>query len=108
MRAPPEICTQCQTRVPSPRTAPGSTIAVGWTTAPALAPPACGAAAGAASVIVRHDHRAVGPPPGREQREQHARQAAEHRAGERACGAAGLALAHLRALGRSDETRAGQ
>lgn len=29
MRAPPEMCTQCQTRVPSPIWAPSSTMAVG-------------------------------------------------------------------------------
>ena len=28
--APPQICTQCQTRVPSPICAPSSTMAVGW------------------------------------------------------------------------------
>src|SRR3954469_6447817 len=30
MRAPPLMCTQCQTRQSSPRTAPSSTMAVGW------------------------------------------------------------------------------
>jgi hypothetical protein len=30
IRAPPEMCTQCQTRVLSPIWAPSSTIAVGW------------------------------------------------------------------------------
>ncbi len=30
MRAPALMCTQCQTRQFSPRTAPSSTMAVGW------------------------------------------------------------------------------
>src|SRR5205823_13026545 len=30
MRAPPETCTQCHTRVPSPICAPSSTMAVAW------------------------------------------------------------------------------